>query len=190
MKAMLSAMIVILLVTPRVIAESEQPKSPPPPPQPAADPTPPWKLDFDYKEIAPNPGAGGPVTRIKFSVSESGEYKLTKTVHDTSGKLTDRKERSDKLAAAERKQLLQIITKTDLPALAPGPLDLAAGSGTEDGWSGTVSFSQGDKTTVVSFSSQGGWPVDPKKQERLTRFSNFLDHVKNLTAQELNKKDP
>jgi len=47
-----------------------------------------WTLDFKYSVTPPNQGAGAPTTRIAFTVSQSGDFVVTQTVHSVSGELT------------------------------------------------------------------------------------------------------
>ena len=73
--------------------------------------------------------------------------------------------RSGKLTAAEREKMAGYLKEADLPGLGSGVMELAGGSGTEDGWAGSINFVQPDKKTVIRYESHGGWPTDPKAQE-------------------------
>ena len=120
------------------------------------------------------------MTRVIFRVSETGDYAVSKTVQGVSGELSSTGARSGKLTAAEREKIAGYLKEADLPGLGSGVMELAGGSGTEDGWAGSINFVQPDKKTVIRYESHGGWPTDPKAQEMLTRFGMFLDRVKVL----------
>ena len=157
--------------------------------KPSISPDKGWAFHFEYVETPPNPGAGAPRTHTFFSVFRSGTFSIAQTVHAVSGELTSTTARSGKLKPAQLELLNQILSTADLASLAPGPIELAGGSGTEDGWGGSVTFVQSDKTTVLHYSSRGGYPVAQKARERIERFSKFLFSVKSLALKELKDQD-
>ena len=141
-----------------------------------------WHLIFQCTEVPGNPGGGAPSFHTWFSVSQSGSYSLRHSVRSLTGELTSDVYHAGALTPRQLGVLGDAIAAADLPSMGSDLVELAGGSGIEDGWAGSVTFAAPGKTTLIHFNSRGGFPTDPVARDRVERFSRLVYQTRALIS--------